>query len=244
MKKIGVLGGMSWESSHEFYRQLNVLVKERLGGLHSASLVMSSVDFGPIAEAMNERRWNDIAAQLVEEARALERAGADFFLIASNTMHRMAVPIAGAVSIPFLHIVDVTGEALRVQGVKSIGLLGTRFTMEDGFWAERMERNFGIRVLVPEAEDRALVNRVIFDELCLGVVKDDSRARYVEVVSRLAARGAEGVVLGCTEIAMLLTEKDVSVPLFDTTRLHAQAAVDRALEEVPAQAAAALGLAT
>ncbi|HKC23624.1 MAG TPA: aspartate/glutamate racemase family protein [Thermoanaerobaculia bacterium] len=235
MKTIGLLGGMSWESSIEYYRLLNELVRERLGGLHSARCVMTSVDFAPLAERMHEGRWDEIAAILADDAKSAERAGADLLILCTNTMHKVADAVEAAVTIPFLHIVDPTGEAIAARGFRTVGLLGTRFTMEEPFYAGRLSERFGLTVLVPEADDRELVHRVVFEELCLGVVKASSRKGYADVIARLAHRGAEAVILGCTEIGLLVEDEDSPVPLFDTTRLHAAAAVDLSL--APAGAA-------
>jgi aspartate racemase len=248
LKTIGLLGGMSWESSIEYYRLLNELVCERLGGLHSARCVMTSVDFAPLSARMHEGRWDEIAATLVNDARSLERAGAELLLLCTNTMHKVADAIEAAVAIPFLHIVDPTGEAIAARGLRTVGLLGTRFTMEEPFYAGRLSERFGLTVLVPEADDRELVHRVVFEELCLGQVKASSRKSYAEVIGRLVARGVEAVILGCTEIGLLVTQEDSPVPLFDTTRLHAAAAVEWALAMDAAAstryARAGLGLAT
>jgi len=229
VKTIGLLAGMSWESSIEYYRFLNQMVRERAGGLSSARLVISSVNFAPLSAHMHDGRWDLIAETLGAEAARVERAGADFLVLGTNSMHHVADAISSAVSIPFLHIVDPTGAAIAARGLKTVGLLGTRFTMEKEFFKGRLQKSYGIETVVPGDEDRALVHRVIFDELCLGVVTDASRAAYGAVIDRLVARGAEGVILGCTEIGLLLKDGDCTVPLFDTTRLHAAAAVDLAL---------------
>jgi aspartate racemase len=228
VKRIGLIGGMSWESSAEYYRLVNELTRERLGGLHSAECVLYSVDFAEIERLQVQGRWDDAAARLVEAARALEAAGADFVVLCTNTMHKVADTVAAAVAVPLLHLADTTAAAVRAAGVGRVGLLGTAFTMEQDFYRERLAGH-GLDVLVPEAEDRALVHRVIYDELCLGVVSPSSRAGYLEVIDRLVGRGAEGVVLGCTEIELLIGQEHVAVPVFPTTRLHAEAAVDLAL---------------
>ncbi len=228
MKRIGLIGGMSWESSAEYYRLINELTRDRLGGLHSAECVLYSVDFAEIEQMQAQGRWDDAAARLVEAARALEAAGADFVVLCTNTMHKVADAVAAAVTVPLLHLADTTAAAVQAAGVERVGLLGTAFTMEQGFYRERLAAH-GLDVLVPEAEDRALVHRVIYDELCLGVVSPGSRAGYQEVIARLVARGAEGIVLGCTEIELLIGQEHVPVPVFPTTRLHAEAAVDLAL---------------
>ncbi len=228
MKRIGLIGGMSWESSAEYYRLINELTRDRLGGLHSAECVLYSVDFAEIEQMQAQGRWDDAAARLVEAARALEAAGADFVVLCTNTMHKVADAVAAAVTVPLLHLADTTAAAVQAAGVERVGLLGTAFTMEQGFYRERLAAH-GLDVLVPEAEDRALVHRVIYDELCLGVVSPGSRAGYQEVIARLVAQGAEGIVLGCTEIELLIGQEHVPVPVFPTTRLHAEAAVDLAL---------------
>jgi aspartate racemase len=228
VKRIGLIGGMSWESSAEYYRLVNELTRERLGGLHSAECVLYSVDFAEIERLQVQGRWDDAAARLVEAARALEAAGADFVVLCTNTMHKVADTVAAAVAVPLLHLADTTAAAVRAAGVGRVGLLGSAFTMEQDFYRERLAGH-GLDVLVPEAEDRALVHRVIYDELCLGVVSPSSRAGYLEVIDRLVGRGAEGVVLGCTEIELLIGQEHVAVPVVPTTRLHAEAAVDLAL---------------
>lgn len=229
MKRIGLLGGMSWESTAEYYRLLNVLVRERLGGLHSADLVLVSVDFAGIEAMQVEGRWDDAGRALAHAATQLEAAGAELVVLCTNTMHRVADAIEAAVSVPFLHLADATAEAAADAGFTRVGLLGTAFTMEQRFYAERLEAR-GLEVVVPGAEDRAVVHRVIYDELCLGQVLAGSRAAYVAIIERLVAQGCQAVVLGCTEIELLLSAGDSPVPLLPTTRLHAEAAVTLALE--------------
>lgn len=228
MRKIGLLGGMSWESTALYYRLVNEDVRERLGGFHSARLVLASVDFAPVEAMQVAGDWEGAASLLVDEARSLEAAGAECLVLCTNTMHKVADAVDGAVGIPLLHLADVTAEAVRRAGLDRVALLGTRFTMEQPFYADRL-RSHGLDVLVPEGEDRTLVHDVIYDELVLGVVREESRAAYVEVVGRLVSHGAEGVVLGCTEIELLIGPDDVDVPVFATTALHARAAVDFAL---------------
>jgi aspartate racemase len=228
MKTIGLIGGMSWESTQHYYRLINEGVSRRLGGLHSARLLLHSVDFGPIAEMQVAGRWGEAADVLAAAAVSLERAGADFLLICANTMHRVAPQVAGAVSIPLLHILDPTAAALTAARLQRVGLLGTAFTMEEPAYRQRLERA-GLTVLTPAPEDRALVHRVIYEELCRGSVVDGSRAAFQRIVAALVAAGAEGVILGCTELGMLLAERDLAVPSFDTTTLHAAAAVEMAL---------------
>lgn len=219
---------MSWESTAEYYRLANVLVAERLGGLHSARLLLASVDFAPIEELQRAGDWEAAGAELADVARSLHAGGAELLVLCTNTMHLVADAVAAAVDLPLLHIGDVTADAVRAAGVRRVGLLGTAFTMEQPFLRERLGSH-GLDVLVPGADDRALVHRVIYDELCRGVVREESRAAYREVMARLVAEGAEGIVLGCTEIELLVGDGDAEVPLFPTTRLHVAAAVDRAL---------------
>ncbi|MER7796285.1 aspartate/glutamate racemase family protein [Microbacterium sp. NPDC096154] len=228
MKRIGLLGGMSWESSALYYRLLNTGVRDALGGLHSASCVMGSVDFAEIERLQSAARWDEAGEVLAREARALVAAGAEALVLCTNTMHLVAEHIERAVDVPLLHIVDVTAEAILAAGKRRVALLGTIFTMEQPFYADRMARH-GVETLVPAPGERQDINRVIYDELVRGVVSDDSRKRYIEIVERLAAEGAEGVILGCTEIELLIGADDVSIPVYPTTALHAQAAVAFAL---------------
>lgn len=231
MRTIGLIGGMSWESSAEYYRLINTAVKERLGGLHSARSLMLTVDFAAIEAMQVAGRWDEAGDALAEAARSLERGGADCVVLCTNTMHKVADAITAAVGIPLIHIADATAEAIRASGIGRVGLLGTRFTMEESFYKSRLSERHGLAVLVPEAEDRAVVNRVIYEELCLGVVRPESRAHYRAAMARLVERGAEGIILGCTEITLLVDASDSAVPLFDTTRLHALAAVAFALSQ-------------
>ncbi|MFD9792988.1 aspartate/glutamate racemase family protein [Streptomyces sp. NPDC059070] len=228
MRTIGLIGGMSWESSAEYYRLLNELVRERLGGLHSARCLLHSVDFAEIEEFQRAGEWERAGEVLAAAAKGLEAAGADLVLICTNTMHKVAGQVSAAVSVPLLHLGDATAGAVRARGVRRVGLLGTAFTMEQDFYRDRL-RSHGLDVLTPAAADRALVHRVIYEELCLGVVREESRAAYREVIARLVAEGAGGVILGCTEIELLIRQEHVSVPVFPTTRLHAEAAVTAAL---------------
>jgi len=229
VKTIGLIGGMSWESTVPYYRRINELVRQRLGGLHSARLVLFSVDFQDIERLQHAGRWAEAGECLALAARALEAAGAEFLVLCTNTMHKVAPAIEEAVAIPLLHIADPTAAAVKQAGLRTVGFLGTRFTMEEAFYRGRLETQHGIRVLVPEEEDRDLVHRVIYDELCRGVVVEPSRAAYREVIQRLVARGAEGVILGCTEIGLLVSAPDSPVPIFDTTDIHAASAVEFAL---------------
>ena len=225
MRLLGVLGGMSWTSTEAYYRGLNEGVAARLGGLHSARLVLHSVDFDPVARAQHAGDWDATAGILGEAAAGLAAAGAEALILATNTMHRVAGALEESAGIPLLHIADPTATALLAAGHRRVGLLATRFTMEEGFYVDRL-RDRGLDVVVPEAEDRTLVHRIIYDELVVDVVRAQSRAAYREVVARLAAAGAEAVVLGCTEIGLLLRDGDTDVPLFDTTALHVAAGVD------------------
>lgn len=229
MKTIGLLGGMSWESTLAYYRAVNEGVKEALGGLHSAQIVLYSVDFSPIEQRQQAGDWEGMATILIDAAGRVEAAGADFLLICTNTMHRVAPEIEAAIGIPLLHIADATAEVLVDEGIETVGLLGTAFTMEQAFYKERLASRFGLRVLVPDKEDRQIVHRAIYEELCLGKIEDDSRAHFLRIVDDLAAKGAQGVILGCTEIGMLIGQGDTAVRLFDTTAIHARKAVEQAL---------------
>jgi aspartate racemase len=226
---IGLIGGMSWESSAEYYRIINQTVRDRLGGMHSARCLMWSFDFGEIEALQHAGRWEEATTLLIDAAQRLERGGADFFLLCTNTMHRMADEVAAAVDIPLLHIADPTAEHVRARNFATVGLLGTAFTMEQDFYKGRLQQRFGLDVLVPEASDRGLVHRIIYDELVRGRIEKNSRDAYRAVIRRLVDRGAEAVILGCTEIMLLVKPEDSPVPLFDTTKLHAEMAVDRAL---------------
>lgn len=229
MKTIGLLGGMSWESTLPYYRHINEAVRERLGGLHSARLVLYSLDFHEIEALQRQGDWAAAGTLLADAARRLESAGADFLLLCTNTMHKVADAIEAASDLPLLHIADPTAAAIQAAGLQRVGLLGTRFTMEQPFYRQRLEDRHGIQVLVPDEPDRAEVHRVIYEELCRGVVSEASRQAYRQVISRLVARGAQAVILGCTEIGLLVRADDAEVPLFDTCVLHAQAAAERAL---------------
>jgi len=228
VRTIGMLGGMSWESTAEYYRLANELVAERLGGLHSAEVVMYSLDFARIERMQVSGEWDAAAEVLAAGARTLATAGADVLLLCTNTMHKVADAVQAAVDVPLVHIVDVTAVAVAAAGLDTVGLLGTAFTMEQDFYRDRFVAH-GPELLVPDESDRALVHRVIYDELCKGVVDDRSRAEYQRVISRLVERGAEGIVLGCTEIELLVGQEDSPVPVFPTTRLHVSAAVDAVL---------------
>ncbi|NIE82767.1 MULTISPECIES: aspartate/glutamate racemase family protein [unclassified Burkholderia] len=226
MKTIGLIGGMSWESSAEYYRMINRASKARHGGHHNAKSVMVTVDFAEIEALQRAQDWDALGARMADAARQLQAAGADVVVLTTNTMHRVADAIERALTLPFLHIADPTGAALRAAGVERVALLGTRYTMELPFYAARLAERFGIEVLTPDAEDRDTVHRVIYEELCHGLIEPASRAAYAAIIGRLAARGAQAVILGCTEITLLIGEHDSPLPVFDTTALHAQAAVD------------------
>ncbi len=230
MKTVGLLGGMSWESTVDYYRLINEGVKERLGGLHSARCLLYSVEFAEIEACQAAGEWDRAGEILAGAAAKLAGAGADFLLICTNTMHKVASQVAAAIPIPLVHIAQVTADALEARGITTVGLLGTRYTMEQAFYREKLEER-GIRVLVPQAPGRELVNRVIFQELCLGQVRAESRQAFLREMDALAAQGAQGVILGCTEIGMLVSQADTAIPLFDTTRLHAQRAVELALAD-------------
>jgi aspartate racemase len=221
MKTIGLIGGMSWESTMTYYQIINTVIKEELGGLHSARCVLYSVDFDEIEACQTRGDWQRSAGILADAARRLERAGADFFLICTNTMHKVAPAVRRAVTIPLLHIAEVTADELLRQGIRRVGLLGTRYTMEQDFYKSALTER-GLEVLVPQEMDQEMVHRVIYDELCCGIRAEQSRREYREVAARLADRGAQGIILGCTEIGLLLGQEDASVPLFDTAYLHAR----------------------
>jgi len=229
MRTIGLIGGMSWESTVPYYQHINRIIGEKLGGLHSARLVLHSIDFHDLEILQHEGRWDEAGEMLAGAAASLERAGADCLLICANTMHKVAPAVEAAVRIPLLHIADATGEAVRRRGIRRVGLLGTKFTMEETFYRSRLSERFGLDVIIPGAEARDVVHAVIYEELCRGIIADTSRDRYRQIVKDLQAAGAEGVILGCTEIGLLLGDEDAEVPLFDTTRLHAEAAAAFAL---------------
>lgn len=229
MQTIGLIGGMSWESSAQYYRIINQEARARLGGVHSARSLMLSVDFGEVERLQHRGDWAALTVQMVDAAQSLERGGADFFLLCTNTMHRMADDVAAEVSIPLLHIADPTAEMIKASGYRRVGLLGTAFTMEQDFYKGRLASKFGLDVLVPDEADRSVVHEVIYRELVIGEVVAASRAAYREIIARLVARGAEAIILGCTEIMLLVRPEDSAVPLFDTTTLHAVAAVAKAL---------------
>ncbi len=230
MKTIGLLGGMSWESTATYYRLLNETVRERLGGLHSAKIALYSVDFDEIERMLHGGDWADAARALAEAAGRVEAAGADLLLLCTNTMHKVAPEIERAIRIPLLHIADATAAEIKAAGLARAGLLGTRFTMEEEFYSGRLVERHGIDVLIPDGAGRETIHRVIFDELCVGKVLEASRAALVRIIENLAARGAQAIILGCTELPLLVRPEDSLIPLFDTTAIHARRAVERALE--------------
>lgn len=229
MKIIGMIGGMSWESSAEYYRIINETVKAKLGGLHSARCILYSVDFEEIETFQHTGNWKEATKCMVDAARSCEKAGADFVIICTNTMHRMADDVQAHIKIPLLHIADATAEKIRTQGLKTVGLLGTKYTMKEDFLKGRLIDKFSLDVLVPTEDEQEIIHTIIYEELCLGEIKEQSRKKYRKIIETLTSRGAEGIILGCTEIPLLVQQQDSRVPLFDTTRIHAEAAVELAL---------------
>ena len=230
MKTIGLIGGMSWESSAEYYKIINETVKEKLGGLHSAKLLLYSVDFEEIEKLQHAGEWKKATEFMVDAAQRVERGGADFVIICTNTMHKMADDVQSCIGIPLLHIADAVAAKITAQGLQRVGLLGTRFTMEEEFYKQRLKEKVGVDVVVPEEDERAVVHKIIYSELCLGEIKESSRKKMKKIIENLISEGAEGIILGCTEIPLLIKQKDSSVPIFDTTLIHAQAAVELALQ--------------
>jgi aspartate racemase len=229
MKTIGLIGGMSWESTLEYYRIINESVNKRLGGFHSAKIVMYSVEFADIEKLQRSGQWDDLTDLMIDAARRVEKGGADFALIATNTMHLMADAVERNIAIPLLHIADVTAEAIKKKGISKTGLLGTKFTMEKDFYKEKLAGH-GLEVITPSRDQREIVHSVIYEELCRGIIKESSRGQYRNLIEDMVTAGAEGVILGCTEIGLLIKDGDVSVPVFDTTVIHAEGAVDYALD--------------
>ena len=229
MKTIGLIGGMSWESSIEYYRIINETIKAKLGGHHSAKSVMVSVDFAEIEELQHRGEWDEAAKLLISAAQDAESGGADFVIICTNTMHKLADEVQKQIQIPLLHIADATAQRIKSLGLHQIGLLGTKFTMEEGFYKDRLTEKYGLEVLIPTENEREIIHRVIYDELCLGEINPASKEQYLRIMDHLVENGAEGIILGCTEISLLVGPEDSSVPLFDTTQIHAEAAVDYAL---------------
>jgi aspartate racemase len=231
MKTIGLIGGMSWESSAEYYKIINETVKEKLGKLHSAKSLMYSVDFEEIEKLQHQGDWNKLTKIMIKAAQNLEKGGADFVLICTNTMHKMAKDVQANIKIPLLHMADLTGKQIQKQGLTKIGLLGTKFTMEEEFYKGRLINNFGMKIITPNKEERQIVHNIIYNELCLGKINESSKQKYIEIINNLIKNGAEGIILGCTEIPLLVKQKDVTIPLFDTTTIHAKSAVEYALKE-------------
>ena len=231
MQTIGLIGGMSWESSIEYYRIINQETRKRLGGLHSAKSIMLSVDFAEIEALQDQDRWDEAGTLLTTAGRHLEAGGADFVVLCTNTMHKVAADIQANIHIPLLHIADATARKIKQEGLRRIALLGTRFTMEEDFYKGRLTRTYGLDVLIPEPDEIVAVNRIIYDELCVGKILQDSKAAYAQIMEGLVKKGAQGIILGCTEIGLLVQQADSTVPLFDTTKIHAEAAVAFALED-------------
>ncbi len=230
MKTIGLIGGMSWESTAHYYTELNRGINSALGGLHSAQILLYSVDFGPIEKLMTKEDWNSIEDIMADAARKVEKGGADFLLICTNTMHKLTDTVEKAVNIPLLHIADATAQVLVHDKIKKIGLLGTAYTMEQAFYKDRLISKFDLDVITPDEEDRKIIHDIIFNELCLGKLTDQSRKAYINISEKLVQKGARGIILGCTEIGTLLKQKDIDIPLYDTTRIHAAKAVEWALK--------------
>jgi len=226
MKIIGLIGGMSWESSAEYYRIINEKIKEKLGGLHSAKTLMYSVNFEEIERLQHQGKWQELTEIMIDAAKRLEKGGADFIVICTNTMHKMADEIQENVKIPLLNIADATAEKVKNRGIKKVGLLGTKFTMEEDFYKGRLIDKYGLQVLIPNENDRQIVHDVIYKELCLGIVNPESKEKFIKIIKNLVSNGTEAVILGCTEIPLLIKQDDVEIPIFDTTRIHAEAAVE------------------
>jgi aspartate racemase len=230
MKIIGLIGGMSWESSAEYYRLINEFTREKLSGWHSSRCIIYSLDFAEIEKLQDAKEWVRLTAIMVDAARKLEAGGAECILICTNTMHKIAGEIQEAISIPIIHIADATAEAIMKEGLKTVGLLGTKYTMEEDFYKGRLSEKFGLEVLIPDKQDREIVHKVIYDELCLGKINRTSKEKFKEIISGLKKEGAQGIILGCTEIPLLIKQDDLTMPVFDTTRIHAKAGVEFALK--------------
>ncbi len=230
MKIIGLIGGMSWESSAEYYKLINEFTRDRLSGLHSSRCLLYSLDFADIDKLQNECEWSKLTAIIIEAARRLEAAGAECILICTNTMHKTAEEIQEAISIPLIHIVDATGEEIKAKGLQTIGLLGTRYTMEDDFYKGRLLKKDGLKVIIPDKRDREVIHKIIYEELCLGKIRRASKEIFKQIIGKLEKEGAQGIILGCTEIPLLINQEDVKIPVFNTTRIHAKAGVDFALQ--------------
>ncbi len=229
MKTIGLIGGMSWESSIEYYRIINQSVREKLGGVHSAKCIMVSVDFAEIERLQHQGKWEETGQILIESAKSLEKSGADFIVLCTNTMHKVAEEIQAHVQLPFLHIADATAQRVIDSGIRKVALLGTRFTMEEDFYKGRLVQKYGLSVLIPNPEEREVIHNVIYNELVVGRIQPQSREQFLKIIARMVGEGAEGIILGCTEIGLLVKQSDCPVPAFDTTRIHAEAAVAFAL---------------
>ncbi|MCK4264440.1 MAG: aspartate/glutamate racemase family protein [Candidatus Aminicenantes bacterium] len=230
MKTIGLIGGMSWESSLEYYRIINETVKEKLGGFHSAKCLMYSVDFEEVEKLQRHGKWDEATALMIDAAQRVKKGGADFVVICTNTMHKMAEEVQSSINIPLLHIADVTAERIKAQGLKKVGLLGTKFTMEEDFYKGRLIKKHGLEVMIPDDEEREAINNILYNELCMGEIKKISKDKFKKIIDNLVLKGAEGIILGCTEIPLLIDKEDYEIPLFDTTRIHAEAAVEYALQ--------------
>jgi aspartate racemase len=226
MRLLGLIGGLTWESTKDYYRIINEIVKERLGGWHSAKLLLYSVDFDPLLALQNENNWEPIHTQFTKIAQKLELAGCEAIVICSNTSHKSANHIQEHIKIPIIHVVDATAEAIKKEQLSTVGLLGTKFTMEGGFYKERMEEKHGLRILLPISEERQFINNTIYKELALGKINDQSKHKFIEIIDKLITNGAQGIILGCTEIPMLISQSDCEVPLFDTLKIHLETAVD------------------
>lgn len=231
MKRAGIIGGMSWESTVEYYRIMNETVKEKLGGLHSADILIYSYDFHDIEVLQHQGKWEEMAQSMINVAKQLQAAGAEFIVIATNTMHKLVPAMEQVLNLPILHIADATGEAIKARGLSKVGLLGTRFTMEGDFYRGRLVDKYGIEVVIPNEQERQAVHDIIYHELCLGVIKNDSRSVFQGIIENLKEQGAEGVILGCTEIPLLIKQQDSPIAIFDTTTIHAKAAVSLALQD-------------
>jgi len=230
MKTIGLIGGMSWESSLEYYRIINETVKEKLGGFHSAKCLMYSVDFEEVEKLQRNGKWDEATALMIDAAQRVKKGGADFVVICTNTMHKMAEEVQNSINIPLLHLADVTAERIKAQGLKKVGLLGTKFTMEEDFYKGRLIKKHGLEVMIPDDEEREAIHNILYNELCMGEIKKISKDKFKKIIDNLVLKGAEGIILGCTEIPLLIDKEDYEIPLFDTTRIHAEEAVEYALQ--------------
>ena len=232
MTTIGLIGGMSWESSSEYYRLINQQIRLKLGGLHSAKIIMISLDFAEIEKLQREGKWQEAGNILISAAQKIEKGGADFLLLCTNTMHKLADEVQAKITIPLLHIADVTAQTIQQQKIRHVGLLGTKFTMEQDFYRKRLIDRFGIKVTIPDQDDRQIIHDIIYQELCLGQIQSKSRQQYKNIINKLIANGAAAIILGCTEIMLLIKPSDVSVPLFDTTEIHVKSAVEQAISSL------------